>query len=185
MWSLLSPTGLSLNFQMPPSCLPWYWNDSGSCLEAEECLLILQTSPNHREPVLTSTPSPGPTTYRFSAGRPTVNSKGPAESLKWAEAVRPKFSHEKGRWTSPACRHRSLSHHHFSQREESGFLWPRGKCGFPQLKHWQSEQFLAPTLAPFFWGMRLTLILQITSTIKLFKTLYPGKIVNNSMLVLR
>lgn len=59
---------------------------------------ILQTSPNHREPVLTSTPSPGPTTYSW--GRPTVNSKRPAESMNQAEGVRPKISHEEGRWTS-------------------------------------------------------------------------------------
>lgn len=61
---------------------------------------ILQTSPNHREPVLTSTPSPGPTTY--SGGRPTVNSKRPAESMNQAEGVRPKISHKEDRWTSSA-----------------------------------------------------------------------------------
>lgn len=146
---------------------------------------ILQTSPNHREPVLTSTPSPGPTTYSW--GRPTVNSKRPAESMNQAEGVRPKISHEEGRWTSSsvttACPTTT-----FLKRKRVGFYDLGESVGPPPpppLKHWQREQFLSPTLAPFSWGMRLTLILQITSTIKLFKTLYPGKIVNNSMLVLR
>lgn len=64
---------------------------------------ILQTSPNHGEPVLTRACSPWVTTYRVSLGWPTVNSRAPGESVNPAGGMTPPGSSiKKGKWTSPA-----------------------------------------------------------------------------------
>jgi hypothetical protein len=139
-------------------------------LEAERFLPFF-TSSSQGEPVPTRTPSPWHTSYRPSLGWPTVNNKESGGQTQKTRASSIKKTIEPRPTSQPT--------------PPTIFLKGKRVGSASHFGHPQSNQFLSPTLTPFFWGMRLTLILQITSTIKLFKTLYPGKIVNNPTLVLR